>query len=263
VTHTLESDSAQAYAVLAPAYDLLTARYAYGPWLDAIERPALRHGLAGRRVLDVGCGTGKSFMPLLERGFEVTGCDIAPAMVAEARRNADGRADVVVADMRRLPVLGEFDLIVCLNDGINHLLDLDEVADAFAGFHANLVPGGLLVFDVTTLAAHREVSDVVVEDGERLVRWRGAPAELAGPGAEAEVVIDIFTREGDGGLWRRSVSRQRHRHHPVDDLRRVAEQAGLEVAAVLGQRPGAVFDETLDEHVHRKAAFVIRREGRS
>ncbi len=262
MTLTLESDSAQAYAVLAPAYDLLTARYAYGPWLAAIERLALRHGLAGRRVLDVGCGTGKSFLPLLERGFEVTACDISPEMVAEARDRAEGRAEVLVADMRRLPVLGEFDLIMCLNDGINHLLDLDEVADAFEGFHANLVPGGLLVFDVTTLAAYREVPDVVVEDDERLVRWRGAPAEMTGPGAEAEVVIDIFTHEGDG-LWRRSVSRQRHRHHPVDDLRHLAEQAGLEVTAVLGQRPGAVLDDTLDERVHRKAAFVTRREGRS
>jgi SAM-dependent methyltransferase len=262
MTLTLESDSAHAYAVLAPAYDLLTARYAYPPWLAAIEQLALRYGLAGRRVLDVGCGTGKSFLPLLDRGFEVTACDISPEMVAEARRKAGARADVLVADMRRLPVLGEYDLIICLNDGINHLLGRDEVADAFEGLHANLARGGLLVFDVTTLAAYREVPDVVVEDEERFVRWRGAPAEVAGPGAEAEIVIDIFTHEGDG-LWRRSLSRQRHRHHPVDDLRRLAEEAGLEVAAILGQRPGAVFDDTLDERVHRKAAFVMRREGRS
>jgi SAM-dependent methyltransferase len=262
MTRTLESDSAGAYAVLAPAYDLLTARYQYPTWLAAIERLARRYGLAGRRVLDVGCGTGKSFMPLLERGFEVSACDISPEMVAEARRKAEGRADVRVADMRRLPVLGQFDLIICLNDGLNHLLRTDEVRETLKAFHKNLAPDGLLVFDVTTLATYREVPDVVVEDDKRLVRWRGAPAELAGPGAEAEIVIDIFTHEGDG-LWRRSVSRQRHRHHPVDDLRRLAEEAGLEVAAVLGQRPGAVFDDVLDERVHRKAAFVMRREGRS
>ena len=182
MTLTLESDSSSAYAVLAPAYDLLTEGYAYGPWLAAIERLALRHGLAGRRLLDVGCGTGKSFLPLLDRGFEVTACDISPEMVAEARRKAGGRADVLVADMRRLPVLGEFDLITCIDDAINHLLDPEEVAAAFAGLRANLAPGGLLVFDVNTLAAYREVPDVVVEDDERLVRWRGGLAELVAPG---------------------------------------------------------------------------------
>jgi SAM-dependent methyltransferase len=256
------SDAADAYAVLAPAYDLLTAEYEYGPWLAALERLALSHGLAGRRLLDVGCGTGKSFLPLLDRGFEVTACDISPEMVAEARHKAGGRAEVHVADMRRLPVLGAFDLITCLDDAINHLLDPEEVADALTGLRANLAPGGLLVFDVNTLAAYREIPDVVVEDDDRLLRWRGAPAELAEPGQQAEVVIDVFTHEGDG-LWRRSLSRQRHRHHPIEEIRQLAEEAGLEVSAVLGQRPGAVLDDALDERVHGKAVFVMRCEGRS
>jgi SAM-dependent methyltransferase len=259
---TLESDSASAYAVLAPAYDLLTAEYAYGPWLAAIEWLAVRHGLAGRRLLDVGCGTGKSFMPLLDRGFDVTACDISPEMVAAARAKAAGRADVLVADMRRLPILGEFDLITCIDDAINHLLGPEEVGDTFEGLRANLAPDGLLVFDVNTLAAYRGVPDVVVEDEERLLRWRGGFAELDAPGGEAEVVIDVFTHEGDG-LWRRSLSRQRHRHHPIEDIRALAEASGLEVVAVLGQRPGAVLDEYLDEHEHRKALFVMRRGGRS
>jgi SAM-dependent methyltransferase len=259
---TLESDAARAYAVLAPAYDLLTADYAYGPWLGALERLALRHGLSGRRLLDVGCGTGKSFMPLLERGFEVTACDISPEMVAEARHKAGGRAELLVADMRRLPVLGEFDLITCLDDAINHLLGPDELADAFDCLRANLAPSGLLVFDVNTLAAYREIPDVVVEDDERLICWRGGLAELAAPGEEADVVIDVFTHEGNG-LWRRSLSRQRHRHHPLEEIREVAQEAGLEVAAVVGQRPGAVLDDELDERVHGKAVFVMRREGSS
>jgi SAM-dependent methyltransferase len=259
---TLESDATRAYAVLAPAYDLLTAEYAYGPWLDAIERVATRFGLRGRRVLDVGCGTGKSFLPLLERGFDVTACDISPEMVELARAKVGPRVDVHVADMRRLPVFGEFDLITCIDDAINHLLSADEVADALASMRDNLAPGGLLVFDVNTLAAYRDVPDVVVEDEHRLLRWRGGLAELSAPGGEAEVVIDVFAREDDG-RWSRSVSRQRHRHHPIEELVELVEDAGLEVAAVLGQRPGAILDAELDEELHGKAVFVVRAEGRA
>lgn len=262
MTLTLESDATRAYAVLAPAYDLLTAEYAYGPWLSAIERLAYEHGLRGHRLLDVGCGTGKSFLPLLERGFQVTACDICPEMVALAQRKAGARADVYVADMRHLPIFGEFDLITCIDDAINHLLTRDEVADALSGMYDNLAPGGILVFDANTLAAYRQVPDVVVEDEDQLLRWRGGLAELEDPGGEAEVVIDVFAHVGDG-LWRRSLSRQRHRHHPIDELCELVEDAGLELAAVLGQRPGAVLDAELDEEFHGKAVFIARREGRS
>ena len=262
MTLTLESDASRAYAVLAPVYDFLTADYDYGPWLGGIERVAREHGLRGRRLLDVGCGTGKSFLPLLERGFRVTACDISPEMVEIAQRKVGARADVHVADMRRLPRFGAFDLITCIDDAINHLLDPGEVYEAFAGMRENLVPGGLLIFDVNTLAAYRDVPDFVVEDDDRLLRWRGELAQLDEPGGQAEVVIDVFTHEGEG-LWRRSSSRQRHRHHPIDELRALAEEAGLEVAAVLGQRPGAILDPELDEELHGKALFVTRLEGRS
>jgi ubiquinone/menaquinone biosynthesis C-methylase UbiE len=42
-------------------------------------------GIAGHRLLDVACGTGKSFIPMLEKVWEVTACDISPKMVAIAR----------------------------------------------------------------------------------------------------------------------------------------------------------------------------------
>ena len=167
MTLTLDSDATRAYAVLAPAYDLLTAEYAYEPWLTAIERHAREHGLAGHRLLDVGCGTGKSFLPLLERGFAVTACDISPEMVELARHKVGPMAELHVADMRRLPVFGEFDLITCIDDAINHLLTLGEVADALSGMYDNLAPGGILVFDANTLAAYRQIPDVVVEDEDQ------------------------------------------------------------------------------------------------
>ena len=179
-----------------------------------------------------------------------------------AREKAGGRADVLVADMRRMPVLGEFDLITCIDDAINHLLGPDEVADAFAGMRENLAPGGLLVFDVNTLAAYQGVPDVVVEDDERLLRWRGGLAELDGPGRRGRGRHRRLHPRG-----RRAVAALTEPPAPPSPpdrgLRALAEQAGLEVAAVLGQRPGAVLDEWLDERVHRKAVFVMRRGGRS
>src|SRR3954471_8067846 len=120
---TMTAPAGAAYDTLAPAYDLLTAGYAHDRWLSVLEAVAREHGLSGARLLDVACGTGKSFLPMLERGYSVTACDISPEMVAIAREKvAETNTEVIVADMRSLPPLGEFDLAFALCDVFNYLL---------------------------------------------------------------------------------------------------------------------------------------------
>ncbi len=77
--------AATAYDALADTYDDLTKAYDYETWLSRLVAVAERHGLRGRRLLDVACGTGKSFAPMLERGYRVTGCDVSAGMLARAR----------------------------------------------------------------------------------------------------------------------------------------------------------------------------------
>ena len=84
------------YEALADVYDLLTDGYAHERWLGALERLARAHGLRGRRVLDVACGTGSSFLALLDAGYEVTACDLSPAMARRAAEKAAGRPDARV-----------------------------------------------------------------------------------------------------------------------------------------------------------------------
>lgn len=65
-----------------------------------------------RRVLDAGCGPGY-FAPLLdEMGFEPTGCDLSPKMIAQARRDYP-EVTFDVADIRDLPYgHGAFDCVI-------------------------------------------------------------------------------------------------------------------------------------------------------
>jgi SAM-dependent methyltransferase len=244
------------YDGLAPVYDLLTAGYRHDRWLCALEALALEHGLAGRRLLDIGCGTGNSFLPLLRAGYRVTACDLSPAMVRCAIAKAGGRATVHVADARCLPRWGRFDLVTFLDDGLNHLIAPDDVVRALRGIRANLAAGGLVVLDVNTRAAYRGAPDVVAADEDRFVAWRGRLATLDEPGGVAQVVVEVFERL-PSGAWRRRCHRQPHRHYPIAQMRALARRARLRVVAMRGQRPGAVLDEHVDEDVHTKAVFVL------
>ena len=166
--------AAAAYDVLAPYYDHFTAGYAYEPWIAAIERRALRLGLRGRRALDLACGTGNSTGPLLARGYSVLACDISPAMIEQARRKYPQHADsFLVADIRDLPNLGEFDLVLCLDDAINYLLSQRELEEAFGSVARLLSPSGVFAFDVNSLRTYRTsfAEDTVREGDGVLLAW--------------------------------------------------------------------------------------------
>ena len=168
-----------AYEALAPFYDRFTADITeHEPVLrHRSQRLARQHGLRGFRLLDVACGTGKSFLPLMRRGYEVTACDISPGMVELARRKLppDDAKRVVVADMRLLPWRGAFDLVTCLDDAVNYLLTDGDLEAALRSMSAALRPGGVAVFDVNSLRTYRELfaEDFAVRSGGTVFVWRG------------------------------------------------------------------------------------------
>lgn len=102
----------------------------------------------GRRVLDLGCGRGQRSLALLRRGALVSGIDLSPVYVAEARQAArsaghpESSFAFVTGDAHTLPYAeGSFDLVV--GDGILHHLDLRR---ALAEVHRVLTPGGRALF---------------------------------------------------------------------------------------------------------------------
>jgi SAM-dependent methyltransferase len=250
-----------AYDGLAAHYDAFTSGYDYERWFDVLEGLAVANGLPGRRLLDVGCGTGKSFLGMLERGYEVVACDLSPEMVARARKKVpDGRAEVFVADMRALPELGKFDFVTCLDDAVNYLTSQDQLRAAFEGFGRNLRPGGIAIFDANTLrtfrSAYAETFALDSEGSFFCVRGEGEP-DLR-PGGTSRVWIEVFS-PAEEDLWRRTRTRHVHRHHPRWEVERAASDAGFEVVATRGQSPGVQMSPEPDEELHWKTVYVLRR----
>jgi SAM-dependent methyltransferase len=258
-TPTLDSDPTAlgTYETFAPFYDAFTADYPYDEWLGDLEGWAREAGLAGRRLLDVACGTGNSFLPMLARGYEVVGCDLSPAMLARARAKAGGRARVVVADMRALPWRGRFHLATCIDDSLNYLLTTHDLVAALRGIGRALTPGGLAVFDTNSLGAYRTgfAGELSLEaDGNRF-RWRGEARSDHEPGALAAATIDLLVP----GAEPVAIGRHVQRHHPVATVRAACAEAGLELLGVRGADPDGGLDPRPDELRHQKIAFLARR----
>jgi SAM-dependent methyltransferase len=248
-----------AYEAIAPVYDDFTAHHDYEIWLGNLLPELRRHGLSGNRLLDVGCGTGKSFLPMLARGWEVTACDISPSMLELARGKAGDAARLTVADMRELPVFGEFDLVWALDDAVNYLLSVEELGDALRGMRANMAPGGLLMFDVNTLACYRTffAETESVERGGRKLVWRGQASPDVPPGSISEACFEVEPAPGTKGEVETHVHKQRH--FPEAEVLATLEACGLRCLDVFGHGHDAVLKQPVDELVHAKVVYVAAR----
>jgi SAM-dependent methyltransferase len=247
------------YDAFAPYYDHFTAHHRYEEWTATLEACARAAGMHGRRLLDVACGTGKSFAPFLARGYDVTACDVSPAMLAIAAEKAGGGTRLVECDMRALPRLGSFDLVCCIDDAVNYLLSEAELAQALGGLRRNLAPGGVVVFDVNTLRAFRTffARTTVVPDRDRVLMWQGRGSERHAPGEIAAATLLALER-GDEDWWTRTEIHHLQRHHDEPTVRRALDAAGLLCVAVYGMQLDGSIEEGFDELVNSKAVYIAR-----
>jgi ubiquinone/menaquinone biosynthesis C-methylase UbiE len=245
----------QAYEVLAPSYDAFTLGfgYKYETWTATLLAKAEEEGLRGNRMLDVACGTGFSFIPLLDRGWRVTGCDISAAMIEAARAKVGDRAELVVADMRELPVLGEFDLIWAVNTPFVYLLSREELEATLAGIRRNLAPGGLVLFDAMTFKTTRTFFSErfeVEREGKRFT-WTG---KLSSDEVKPDMVGGgRLEEEGEPELARDHVMR----HFSEAETRAAIAAVGLRCERVFGEKDGELQPD-LDENEHSVSVYFCR-----
>jgi SAM-dependent methyltransferase len=140
----------------------------YNRVIDWCQYLALRRWLdvpRGTRVLDVGCGIGRWSRRLAQRGAQVTGIDLSPTMIAEARRRADaeglaGHCQFMTQDLRDLDAGARFDFVLGVTV-LQHILDPEALRSAVTRMTDHLEPGGRMVLleaAPTELASHCDSS---------------------------------------------------------------------------------------------------------
>ena len=112
-------------------------------------------GNTGGRTLELGCGTGRILIPVAAAGYEITGLELSPYMLAICREKLNRQP----ADVRKRVKLtqgnmvsfdtGEtYSLITVPFRAFQHLLYVEEQKACLGCVHKHLAPDGLFILDL-------------------------------------------------------------------------------------------------------------------
>src|ERR1035438_905754 len=165
-----------AYDLLASHYDAVTGDSATEiTFVDGIIKNACRRAVT---LLEVACGTG-GIIAGLAAGYQVSGLDISPGMLAVAREKLPTGTALYPADMSSFKLNATFDANVCVYHGINHLLDFSDWESFFDCAYRHLNYGGVLIFDIITVHALEMMAGIrqtVQQFGDNYLRIKVRPS---------------------------------------------------------------------------------------
>jgi SAM-dependent methyltransferase len=245
------------YASIGALYDRLKAGDNLQRWADLVIEAGGLDPLDGRtRLLDLGCGTGASSRAFLKRGFAVTGCDISAEMLRIARERDDD-VRFVEADIRALPAdLCGYDVVNFMGDVPNHLEYADFVRALRCASRA-VNKGGIVVFDVNTMAAYSEMFARihVIERLDSLFIWIG---ETVDPREDEDARMRLIAFQAVDGNWQRTEASLTQHHHGPAAIREALEGAALEFVVSYGLHNGSLVSPP-SETQHMKVIYVARK----
>lgn len=181
----------EAYAI-ETEHSLINAYYTRPAILD------LAGDVAGRRILDAGCGAGPLFASLRDRGAHVSGFDFSSTMVGLARKRLGEDADLRVADLSQpLPYADQ-----AFDDVISALVlhYLEDWTAPLAELRRIIRPGGRLILAVNHpilyKMAHPEGNYFAVERWSEEYTFNGQKGVLAYWHRPLHAMTDAFTTAG-------------------------------------------------------------------
>lgn len=133
----------------------------------------------GGPLLDIACGTGRTAIRMAAQGYQVTGVDIVPEMIAQARQKAAERSvsiEWVLADARTFRLQKQFPFIYMLGNAFQFFLTREDQEALLARVREHVHPEGCFLFGTRNPSPqnlleihHPEGEKYTTSDGGQLV----------------------------------------------------------------------------------------------
>lgn len=229
------------YSAIATIYDGMMEHVDYAAWADYIERIFAFHHKHVSTICELACGTGSLAIELARKGFVLHCSDLSPDMVrlaTEKQIKAGVLIDFSVHDMSTFSSEQPFDVVICLYDSLNYLLDTDALRKFFRNAEKLVVCGGLLIFDICT--EHNSLKHFENRyEFDRTYKYRRKSYYL--PTQRLQVNEVSVTQRGN-------IVREKHeqRIYRITEVAEIVEESPFETLGIyedLGFQPGTEASE--------------------
>ncbi len=227
------------YSSFANFYDRLMTDCDYAARADYLLGLFCKFDKKPEIMLDLCCGTGSLSVELAARGCEVIAVDASPEMLNVANKKAKELGVELLCicqQANELDLFGTVQGAVCTLDSINHIIDEDELQEAFNKVSLFLEKGCLFIFDVNSLYKHKQVladNTFVIDEDNVYCVWQNS---FDYP--YTDISLDFFSKSDDAYI--RSSEEFSERYYSQEELLDMAETAGFIVE-------GIYSDMTIDD----------------
>ncbi len=243
------------YAAIAHYYDLTHAALTQDiPYVRQLAAQA------NGPVLELGCGSGRLLLPLLQAGHTVVGVDNSPEMLARARARLAqlppaqaARARLVEADMRHLTLTegnGRFALILLPYNTAMHLSPAD-LGQTLRGIRQHLEENGRFLIDVANpLAVAATPNDRLLtlenllpdpETGQVVAQFASNWLDDMGQTLHITWLYDAMPPAG--GPIHRTIAQFTYHYLYPHQWQMALSEAGLRLQRMMGDYDGNPFTE--------------------
>ena len=235
----------QPYTGFASVYDLFMDNIPYEEWAEYVQKLLNQYNIKSGLILELGCGTGSMTRQLAGRGYEMIGIDNSEEMLQIARDKGEVSNDNILylcQDMREFELFGTVSAVISVCDSMNYILSEEDLLQVFKLVNNYLDPQGVFIFDLDTQYAYEEIigdSTIAENREEGSFIWENTYYEDE---MLNEINLTLFIPEQDNPeaegqeknttLFRKQEEVHYRRAYPLDTMKRLIEEAGMEWVAV-------------------------------
>lgn len=217
------------YSSFAYFYDRLMTDVDYNEWVNYIETLIERANTHPKKVLELACGTGNITIPMALKGFSITAVDISQDMLTIAKDKAvDNNADIlfIQQDMTQLEIQDIFEIVMCCCDGVNYIIDSENLLKMFMEVHKRLNKDGIFIFDISS---YYKLSNIIGNNtfgentGDIIYLWENFYDK-----STDLLEMDLtFFNEAERGLFRKTEELHIQRAYKTDEIIYLLQKSGF------------------------------------